>query len=127
MKNSLIFRLGLGLFLLLSPLAHAQSQPAAQLGYWNVETNRTTHDHTIVRFYSVQDQLVHEGRLNVLDLDLRKGNRCCRRTSQQYNLALVIVLHDPSAARHDAGLLAQAFGQDRTAACSVLTPFAKTS
>ena len=52
MKTSLIFRLSIGLFLLLASLAHAQSQPAAQTGYWNVETNHTTRDHIIVRFYN---------------------------------------------------------------------------
>ncbi|MGY3087499.1 hypothetical protein ACVWYF_000525 [Hymenobacter sp. UYAg731] len=114
MKNLLIFRLILGLFLLLSTLAHAQVQtPPAQAGYWNVETNRTTRDHTIVRFYNAQDQLVYEERLDELNLDLRKGNRCCRRTTQQLNVALATVLRDPAAARSDAGLLAQQFGQDR--------------
>lgn len=116
MKNPLIFRLSLGLFLLLSTLVHAQAQQPAALtpaGYWNVETNRTTRDHTIVRFYSAQDQLLYEERLDGLNLDLRKGNRCCRRTSQQLNVALATVLRDPAAARRDAGLLAQQFGQDR--------------
>ncbi len=113
MKTSLIFRLSLGLLLLLSTLAHAQSQPVAPAGYWNVETNRTTRDYTIVRFYNAQDQLVYEERLSGLNLDLRKGNRCCRRTSQQLNVALAAVLRDPAAARRDAGLLAQQFGQDR--------------
>ena len=113
MKTSLLFRLSLGLFLLLSTLAHAQAQSAAQPGYWNVETNRTTRDYTIVRFYNARDQLVYEERLDGLNLDLRKGNRCCRRTSQQLNVALAAVLRDPAAARRDAGLLATQFGQDR--------------
>ena len=113
MKTSLIFRLSLGLFLLLASLAHAQSQLAVQAGYWNVETNRTTRDHTIVRFYNAQHQLAYEERLDGLNLDLRKGNRCCRRTSQQLNVALAAVLREPAAARRDAGLLAQQFGQDR--------------
>jgi hypothetical protein len=115
MKTSLIFRLGL--FLLFSSLAHAQSQPVAQPGYWNVETNHATRDYTIVRFYNGQDQLVYEERLSGLNLDLRKGNRCCRRTSQQLNLVLATVLRDPATARRDAGLLAQAFGQDRRVQC----------
>ena len=115
MKTLVIFRLSLVLlFCAFSVLVHAQ-QPAApaQPGYWNVETNLATRDYTIVRFYNGQDQLVYEERLNDLSLDLRKGNRFCRRTAQQLNGTLKTVLRDPAAARRDAGLLAQQFGQDR--------------
>ena len=116
MKTFVIIRLSLGLlFGSLASLAHAQAAPPAspQPAYWNVETNLTTRDYTIVRFYNGQDQLVYEERLDGLNLDLRKGNRCCRRTSQQLNVALATVLRNPAAARLDASLLAQAFGQDR--------------
>ncbi|WP_210516076.1 hypothetical protein [Hymenobacter terricola] len=114
MKNSLIFRLGLVLlFVSISPLAHAQTLPVstAPAGYWNVETNLTTHNYSIVRFYNGQDQLVYEERLDNLCLDMaRRGP--CRRATRQLNLALQQVLRDPATGQSNA-VLAQQFGQHR--------------
>lgn len=81
-------------------------------GYWNLETNLTTRNHTIVRFYNSSNQLVYEERLNNLCLDLSKGNGLCRRTAKQLNVALQEVLRTPDRAPH-ATLLATQFGQSR--------------
>ena len=99
---------------LLSPLARAQSRPAAPAspGYWNVETNLTTRDCTIVRFYNGQDRLVYEERLPRLCLDLSGHSRLCRRTGRQLNAALQQVLRAP-AAGPAPDRLARQFGQNR--------------
>ena len=110
MKTLLTLRLSLVLFfVLLAAAASAQTASAApQRGYWNLETNLTTRNHTIVRFYNGQDQLVYEERLDNLCLDLsRRG--LCRRTSRRLNVALQQVLRDPSAGR-STNLVAQQLG-----------------
>ncbi len=115
MKTFRPFRLISVVFLLLiSPLARAQSRPAASdlPGYWNVETNLTTRDYTIVRFYNGQDQLAYEERLPGLCLDLSHRSGLCRRTSRQLNAALQQVLRAPAAGQAP-DLLARQFGQNR--------------
>lgn len=113
MKNFAVLRLtSLFVMLLLASQAPAQTAPAATSaalpGYWNTETNLTTHDHTIVRFYNGQDQLVYEETLpNCLNL-ARRGPR--QRATARLNLALQQVLADPAAAQGTA-LLAQQFGR----------------
>jgi hypothetical protein len=110
MKSFLIFRLSLVLFVFASTVARAQmtAAPAAPAGYWNTETNLTTHDHTTVRFYNAQDQLVYE---EILPTCLNLTRRAPRkRTTARLNLALARVLADPAAAQGTA-LLAQQFGQ----------------
>ncbi len=116
MKTSILVRLSLVLFLLLlSPLTHAQTRPtaAARPGYWNVETNLTTRDYTIVRFYNGQDQLVYEESLPNLCIDLAPRKGICRRTTRQLNKTLEQLLRDPAAAGQTTTLLAQQFGQNR--------------
>lgn len=113
MKKSVIFRLSLLLFLFsVSPLAQAQAPAAssARAGYWNVETNLTTRDYTIVRFYNGQDQLVYEETLPNLCLNLAARRGPCHRATRQLNLALQQVLRDPAAGQ-DNTLLAQQLGQ----------------
>jgi hypothetical protein len=114
MQASLIFRPALLLFLLLiSGLAQAQQSAPALPGYWNVETNLTTRDYTVVRFFNDQDQLVYEERLPNLCLDLSSGRPLCRRTMTQLNLALQQVLSKPDQASANPTLLAQQLGQNR--------------
>ncbi|OON69429.1 hypothetical protein [Hymenobacter sp. CRA2] len=98
-------------FCLLPALVHAQQVP--QGGYWNLETNLITRDHTVVRFYDAQDQLVYETRLNDLCLDLSRGNGLCRRTAQKLNLALQTVLLNPRGAEQAVAALSQQLGQNR--------------
>ncbi|AMJ65667.1 hypothetical protein [Hymenobacter sp. PAMC 26628] len=107
-------RLALGLLLLLGALAGpARAQaPAARPGYWNVETNLTTRDYTVVRFYDGHDRLVYEERLAGLCLDLARPGRRRRRTARQLNHVLAGVLRDPAAAGAPT-LLAQQLGHDR--------------
>ena len=116
MKNFAALRLSLVLlFLSLASLAHAQTAPIAANalpGYWNIETNLTTRDYTIVRFYNGQDQLVYEERLDNLCLDLSRRPRQCRRLKSQLGIALQQVLRNPAASQ-SAGLLATQFGPDR--------------
>lgn len=81
-------------------------------GYWNLETNLTTRNHTIVRFYNNLNQLVYEERLDNLCLDLSKGNGLCRRTAKQLNVALQDVLRAPGSTPQ-TNLLATQFGQSR--------------
>lgn len=114
MKNAPIPRLiALFVCLLFTALAHAQTPPAAVLpGYWNVETNLTTRDYTVVRFYNGQDQLVYEERLDNLCLDLSRHPRQRRRIKSQLGIALQQVLRDPASAQ-PATLLAQQLGEGR--------------
>jgi hypothetical protein len=110
MKNVLIFRLSLLLvFGTLATVARAQTSAApAPAGYWNTETNLTTHDHTTVRFYNAQDQLVYEETLPTCLNLARRGP--CRRATARLNLALEQVLRDPAAGQNKT-LLAQQLGQ----------------
>jgi hypothetical protein len=111
-------RFGLVLVLLgmlLAPAAQAQTktQPApAAGGYWNTETNLTTRDHTIVRFYNAAHELVYEERLDNICLEQGQNTACSRRTTRLLSQALQQVLTTPEAAR-TPGLLAQHLGTDR--------------
>lgn len=49
--------------------APAQTTPA---GYWVVETNDRTRDHTVVQFYDLDDQLLYEERLEGVHLDISR-------------------------------------------------------
>jgi len=118
MKNSLLSRLSFLLILLALSIAHAHAQlapaagvPAAQPGYWNVETNLTTRDYTIVRFFDGQDQLVSEERLDNVSLDLTRRTHACRRAKRQLNQALLQVLRAPAAAAQTTAALAQELGR----------------
>ncbi|WP_375434371.1 hypothetical protein [uncultured Hymenobacter sp.] len=114
MKTALFRCLAFSLLLLATTqsLAQARTAPLASLGYWNVETNLTTRDHSIVRFYDHQNQLVYEERLPNLCLDLSKGTSCCRRTSRQLGRTLRLVLREPAVCASGT-LLAQKFDSDR--------------
>ena len=104
MKTSLIFCLSLVLLFFVSTAAPAQDRPAAPTaGYWNVETNRTTRDYTIVRFYDGQDQLVYEERLAAY-FDLARPGHRTRRARRQLTAALQRVLRNPTTAAQTAGL-----------------------
>ena len=114
MKATAILRLSLVLvFCSLATLAQAQTQAAAQPGYWNLETNLTTRDYTTVRFYNGQDQLVYQETIPNLCLDLSRRSGRSRRTSQQLTVALQQVLRDPAAGT--GTLLAAQLGQGRKA------------
>ncbi len=114
MKTSLPFRLLLlAGFLTCASGATAQSALPLAAGYWNVETNLTTRDCTIVRFYNAQDQSVYQERLNHLCLSFAKGTGPCRSTGAQLNQVLARVLADPQAARQSTYLLAQQLEQNR--------------
>ncbi|MCB2376614.1 hypothetical protein LGH70_03415 [Hymenobacter sp. BT635] len=116
MKTNLIFRFLLAALLLPASLAFAGPRPPRSVpsqGYWNVETNLTTRDYTIIRFYNDQDQLVYEERIDNLCLDLSSGSGLCRRTANQLNSALRQVLLNPAAPQQNPTLLAQQFGQNR--------------
>ncbi|RSK47591.1 hypothetical protein [Hymenobacter rigui] len=114
MNSLLISRL---LFLLLlvlaSPLARAQGPVATLPGYWNLETNLTTRDYTLVRFYNGQDQLVYEETIHNRCLDLSKRPARRRRTSAQLTLALQQVLRNPTIATQNLTLVAQQLGSTR--------------
>ncbi len=59
--------------------APAQTTPP---GYWVVETNDRTRDHSVVQFYDLTDQLVYEERLEGVHLDVSrpKNRRLLNRT-----------------------------------------------
>jgi hypothetical protein len=66
-------------------LAYALTPAPAQTtppGYWVVETNDRTRDHTMVQFYDLTDQLVYEERLEGVHLDVsrRKYRRLLNQT-----------------------------------------------
>lgn len=115
MKTPVLFHTSiLALCLLISTLATAQaplSRPVLP-GYWNLETNLSTRDYTIVRFYNGLDQLVYEERLPNLCLNLSDGTGHCRRTSRQLSKALQQVLRTPPVATQ-ATLLALQFNSKR--------------
>jgi hypothetical protein len=113
MKISVLLRLSTLLVLLfLATLAQAQTRPAVLPGYWNVETNLTTRDYSIVRFYNAQDQLVYEERVADLCLDLSR-NTGCRRVRRQLNDALQLALRNPTTIAQTPTMLAQQLGQSR--------------
>ncbi|UOQ99777.1 hypothetical protein MUN81_09820 [Hymenobacter sp. 5317J-9] len=114
MKSFSFLRLCLALLpLAVSPLVRAQGPGALpQNGYWNLETNLTTRDYTLVRFYNAQNQLVYQERLDGLCLNLGSARPLCRRTKSQLNATLEQVLLDPSLAIRP-NLLSTQFGTDR--------------
>ena len=77
----------------------APSECAARQGYWNIETNLTTRDKSIVRFYNAEHQLVYEEQLDGVCLDLSQRCAANRRTTRELNQALRHVLQHPEAAR----------------------------
>ena len=114
MKTTLIFRLAVGLLCFITSsgsFAQAGAAPALP-GYWNVETNLTTRDYTIVRFYNQQDQLVYQERLDNHCLDVTKNTSKCRRTSRKLTATLQLVLREPSTYASNT-LLAQQFDSKR--------------
>lgn len=114
MKTRLIFCLSLLLLNCGAVLAQSPDGPSPTLltGYWNVETNLTTRDYTIVRFYNGQDQLVYEERLDDFCLNLRRKCPSARRAHKQLNVALQQLLQQPENSRNTA-LLAQQFKADK--------------
>ncbi|TLM91779.1 hypothetical protein [Hymenobacter jeollabukensis] len=102
MKTSLLA----ACFCLLMP-AFALAQQAPHSGYWNLETNLSTRDYTIVRFYNDQDELLREERLDALCLNLSQGTPLCRRTARLLNTTLAQVLHDPASPTQLAAQLGQ--------------------
>lgn len=112
MKLNLLFPLLAGC-LLAATSAAGQAPPVRTSGYWNLETNLTTHDYTVVRFYNQQHELVYTERLNNLCLDLSQGGRRCRRTARHLDAALQQLLRKPGLASQSPTLLAAEFGQNR--------------
>ncbi|UOQ68740.1 hypothetical protein [Hymenobacter volaticus] len=114
MKIALLLRLAVSLLCFTTSTSSIAQTPAkpAMSGYWNAETNLSTRDYTIVRFYNGQDQLVYEERLDNLCLDLAKGNGRCRRTSRKLAATLQLVLREPSVCASGT-LLAQQFNSTR--------------
>ncbi|WP_400191258.1 hypothetical protein [Hymenobacter sp. B81] len=98
--------------LALSAAGSAQAQAQPSTGYWNLETNLSTRDYTLVRFYNDQHELVREERLDNLCLDLSRPTPLCRRTTQLLNNTLTQVLRDPQAAETTT-MLAVQLGQNR--------------
>lgn len=113
MKTIFFSRLLLALCLLfVSAGAQAQAPAKALPGYWNIETNLSTRDYSIVRFYNGQDELVYEERLQNFCLDMRRNCPGSRRISRQLSVALQQVLSQPNAARNN-DLLTQQLDQNR--------------
>ncbi|UOQ99781.1 hypothetical protein MUN81_09840 [Hymenobacter sp. 5317J-9] len=114
MKNY-VFPRFIALLLLLAGAATAQAQSAtvSTAGYWNLETNLTTHDYTLVRFYNAQDQLVYQERIDGLCLNLNSARPLCRKTAAKLNLALQQVLDDPGLGNVNTALVAQQLSADR--------------
>ncbi|KAA9339539.1 hypothetical protein F0P96_02670 [Hymenobacter busanensis] len=92
--------------------ASAATAQAPARGYWNLETNLTTRDFTVVRFYNDEHQLLREERLDNLCLDLSRGTPLCRRTAQLLNGTLAQVLLDPNSSE-STSMLAVQLGQNR--------------
>lgn len=115
MKTSVFARLVLAGALLCASAAAAQQPalPARQGGYWNLETNISTRNYTLVRFYNAQDQLVYEERLDAMCLDLSNSRPLCRRLKQRLDLALQQVLSQPGLVTQPPSLVAQQLSTSR--------------
>ncbi len=66
-------------------LAYARTTAPAQTtthGYWVVETNDRTRDHSLVQFYDLTDQLVYEEHIEGVHLNVlrRKTQRLLNQT-----------------------------------------------
>jgi hypothetical protein len=74
-------KMALSALLLAGALTPAPAQTTPP-GYWVVETNNHTRDHTLVKFYDLSDQLVYEERLEGVHLDVsrRKYRRLLNHT-----------------------------------------------
>ncbi len=111
MKTFLSIRLAFGLLLLLSSLrGGAQTQPVAALpGYWSLGVNPTTRDHTIIRFYNGQNQVVYEEALPQL-LDLNRVPPSARALiTDHLSWALQWVLRNPASASQNGSVLSPDF------------------
>ncbi len=93
-------------------LAYALTPAPAQTtppGYWVVETNDRTRDHTLVQFYDLSDQLVYEERLEGVHLDVarRKTRRLLNQTLRRVVNRTLLGSRLPGKEAGPAALLAR--------------------
>jgi hypothetical protein len=70
----------------------SSAQIADTQGFWNVETNVYTRDYSVIRFYTADNELIYEERLEGLHLDVsrKKTARMLTRTLRMFqNKSLV--------------------------------------
>ncbi len=86
--------------------APAQTTPP---GYWVVETNDRTRDHSLVQFYDLSDQLVYEERLEGVHLDVarRKTRRLLNQTLRRVVNRTLLGSRLPGKETSPAALLAK--------------------
>lgn len=82
MKTNILSAIVLTTALLTGRFEKSVAQPVHPAGYWVVETNDRSRDHTLVQFYDLSDQLVYEERLTGVHLDVsrRKTRRLLNQT-----------------------------------------------
>jgi hypothetical protein len=106
MKTSLLSRLSLSCVLLALPVSMAMAQTKvyseapiiAKTGYWTLQTDSQARDHTLVRFYNDQHELLYEEQLKGVCLDPCKSLAAHRRISRMLGTTLQQVqrLHNNS-------------------------------
>jgi len=75
-------------------------------GYWVVQTNERTRDHSLVQFYDLDDQLVYEERLEGVNLDVNRRktarllDQILRRITDKTLLKAQLGLSNPSFSAH---------------------------
>ena len=96
MKTSLISRLiTVGVTLacsttlaLADPVIYTEAPVVAKTGYWTIVTDSQVRDHSTVRFYNDQHELLYEEKLNGVYLDPTKSVAAHRRISKMLGTAL---------------------------------------
>ncbi len=96
MKSSLLSRLSLVCLLLMLSATMAMAQVSvyseapvvAKSGYWNLVTDKSTRDYTLVRFYNDQNELLYEERLNGICLDSWQSPAAHRRIARMLGTTL---------------------------------------
>ncbi|WP_375435193.1 hypothetical protein [uncultured Hymenobacter sp.] len=96
MKTSLLSRLSLVCLLLIlsatmamaQQVVYTESPVIATSGYWNLITDQSNRDHTVVRFYNDQHELLYEERLEGLCLDPCKSRAAHRRVARMLGATL---------------------------------------
>jgi hypothetical protein len=93
MKTNLLSALFLTAALLTGRIEQSVAQTIHPAGYWVVETNERTRDHTVVKFYDLSDHLIYEERLEGVQLDVSRRkhvrllNQTLRRVTERTLLA----------------------------------------
>jgi hypothetical protein len=96
MKSSLLSRLSVACLFVVASVTGATAQKVmyserpvvANSGYWTLETDQSTRDYTVVRFYTDQHEMLYEERLSGVCLDPCKSVASHRRVARMLGTTL---------------------------------------